>query len=190
MATASGIECATRTKPIRKPPIWTGSSSGLASFSSTAFRSPCSSSRDWGEAEREPRAPDLRNRDLAEQIGKRADVILVRVREDDRANPILSFGEVGHVREDQADAEVLVPGKCQPGVDNDDVVVELVDGHVLADLADTAERDDPKRLPSHEVDSTADPGEGLAEQPAAGVRCSFPDKDAGSVRIDDIRAFN
>ena len=107
-------------------------------------------------------------------------MVLVRVREDDRANSILSFGEVGHVREDQVDAEVLVPGKCQPGVDNDDVVVELVDGHVLADLADTAERDDPKRLPSHEVDSTADPGRVWRNGPLPGCDARFQTRTQGA----------
>ena len=119
-----------------------------------------------GEAERESGAPDLGNLDLAEEVRKRSDVVLVRVREDDGADSLLSIGEVGHVREDQVDAEVLVSRERQPGVDDHDVVVELVDGHVLADLADTAERDDPKRLPSHVVDSTADP----CQSPVQGMR--------------------
>ena len=108
------------------------------------------------EAEREASAPDLGHRDLTEEVRQRTDVILVRMCEDYGADPILALGEVREIREDQVDAEVLVPRERQSGVDDHDVVVELVDGQVLADLADTAERDDPKRFPSHEVDSTAD----------------------------------
>ena len=33
-------------------------------------------------------------------------------------------------------------GNARPGVDDDDLAAELVDGHVLPDLAEAAERDD------------------------------------------------
>lgn len=45
-ATASGIECATRTKSTSNGPIPTGPPSGSISFSSAAWSSPCSSSFD------------------------------------------------------------------------------------------------------------------------------------------------
>ena len=45
-AIESGTEWATRTNSTRKGPISTWPSSGLASFSSTAWSSPCSSSLD------------------------------------------------------------------------------------------------------------------------------------------------
>ena len=50
--------------------------------------------------------------------------------------------EVGDVGQDEVDAEVLVAREREPGVDDDDVAAVLVDGHVLADLAEAAERDD------------------------------------------------
>ena len=95
------------------------------------------------EPEREPRRDDDRHRALAHQVRQRADVILVAVREHDAADHVLALAEVREVRQDEVDAEVLVAREREPGVDDDDRVVRLVDGHVLADLAEAAERDDP-----------------------------------------------
>ena len=91
------------------------------------------------EAEGEPRRPHLAHGDLAHQIRKRADVILVRVRQHHRAN--LAVAEVAEVRKDQVDAEVLVARECHSGIDDQPLAAELVHGHVLADLAEAAERD-------------------------------------------------
>ncbi len=52
--------------------------------------------------------------------------------------------EVADVGQDEVDAEVLVAREREAGVDDDDLVAVLVDGHVLADLAEAAERDDPQ----------------------------------------------
>ena len=93
------------------------------------------------EPEGEARREDLLHADLAQQVRQRADVILVRVREDHGAH--LAALEVPEVREDQVDAEVLVTRERQPGIDDDRLVAELEDGHVLADLAEPAERDHP-----------------------------------------------
>ena len=70
-------------------------------------------------------------------------MILVPVREHDRAHHLLPLAEVGEVGQDEVDAEMLVAREREPGVDDDDRAVRLVDGHVLADLAEAAERDDP-----------------------------------------------
>ena len=70
-------------------------------------------------------------------------MVLVRVREQDRADRAVEIAQVAEVRQDQIDAEVLVARKRQPRVDDDDFAVGLVDRHVLADLAEAAERDDP-----------------------------------------------
>ena len=91
------------------------------------------------EAERQPRRPDLVDRDLAHQERQRADVVLVRVREHDRAD--LLVAQVAEVREDHVDAEVLVAREGHAGVDDDPLAADLVDRHVLAHLAETAERD-------------------------------------------------
>src|SRR3990170_5747317 len=96
------------------------------------------------EAEREPRRDDRLDLDLTQEIRKAADVILVPVREDDSANtaPL----EVSDVRKQEVDAEMLVARESQARVDDDDLSGRLVDGHVLADLAEAAERDDPQRV--------------------------------------------
>ena len=96
------------------------------------------------EPERQRSRDDDVDVDLAQQVRKPADVILVAVREDHRSDT--SALEVADVGEEQIDAEVLVAREGEPGVDDDDLPRHLVDGHVLADLAEAAERDDPKRV--------------------------------------------
>ena len=93
------------------------------------------------EPEREPRRPDLVDLHLPHQVRERADVVFVRVREHDRADAAL-VPQVGEVGQDQVDAEVLVAREREPGVDHDRLAAVLEDGHVLADLAEPAERDD------------------------------------------------
>ena len=70
-------------------------------------------------------------------------MILVTVREDDRPDLVGVLAQVAEVREDEVDAEVLVPREGEPGIDDDDRAVALVDGHVLPDLAEAPEGDDP-----------------------------------------------
>ena len=113
--------------------------SGSTSRSSAARSRPCSSSFDLTSPSVSRVAQHLAHADLAQQVRQRADVILVRVREHDRAN--LAVAEVAEVGQDQVDAEVLVAREREPGVDDDGLAAELEDGHVLADLAEPAERD-------------------------------------------------
>ena len=91
------------------------------------------------EAEREAGRPDLVHLDLAHQERERADVILVRMREDDRADMLVA--EVAEVRQDHVHAQMLVAREGHAGVDDDRVVAGLVDRHVLSHLAEPAERD-------------------------------------------------
>ncbi len=91
------------------------------------------------EAERQARREDLAHAHLAEEVRQRADVILVRVREDHRAHVAVS--QVAEVGQDQVDAEVLVAREGESGVDDDRLAGDLEHGHVLADLAEPAERD-------------------------------------------------
>jgi hypothetical protein len=72
-------------------------------------------------------------------------VVLVAVREDDRLDRVLALDEVGEVRQDQVDAVHLGGREPETGVDHDDAAVVLDDGHVLADLAQPAEREDAER---------------------------------------------
>ena len=86
-------------------------------------------------------AQTSRDADLAQQVRQRADVVLVRVREHDARAPS-RVAEVREVGQHEVDAEVLVAREREPGVDDDRSPARLVDGHVLADLAEAAERDD------------------------------------------------
>jgi hypothetical protein len=96
------------------------------------------------QPEREPGREHAADLDLAQHVRERADVVLMPVREHDRVHPdVLEVAEVG---QHEIDAEVLVPREREPGVDDDRSSVVLVDGHVLADLAEPAERDDPDRI--------------------------------------------
>ena len=79
-------------------------------------------------------------------------MILVTVREDDRPDLVGVLPQVAEVREDEVDTEVLVPREGEPGIDDDDRAVALVDGHVLPDLAETPEGDDPAAV-SHRAQS-------------------------------------
>ena len=95
------------------------------------------------KTEREPRRDDHRHAALAHEIRQRTDVILVAVREDNTADHVLALAEIREVGQDEIDAEVLVAREGEPRVDDDDRAVGFVDGHVLPDLAEPAERDDP-----------------------------------------------
>ena len=92
------------------------------------------------QAERETRRDDGLDLDLAQEVREAANVILVAVRQDD--GPHAAPFEVADVREQQVDAEVLVPRERQTGVDDEQLSAGLVHGHVLADLAEAAERND------------------------------------------------
>jgi hypothetical protein len=66
------------------------------------------------QAERESCRPDLRDVDLAHQIRQGADVVLVAVREDDRADRARAVAQVRKVGQDEVDAEVLIARKARP----------------------------------------------------------------------------
>ena len=93
------------------------------------------------DAERERRAVNIRV-DRAQDVGQRADVILVSVRQKDAADLLLVLFEVGDVRDDQVNAQHIFVRECDAAVHDDDVVAVLDHGHVLADLVQTAERGD------------------------------------------------
>ena len=143
-ATESGIECATRTSSSRNGPRSSGSSPGSASTSSVACPTPCSSSFDFTSpsvSRVETTGLDL---DLAQEVREPADVVLVTVRQDDR--PDLASLQVADVGQEKVDTQVLVAREGEARVHDDDLARGLVHGHVLADLAEAAERDDPQRV--------------------------------------------
>ena len=83
-----------------------------------------------------------------QQERQRADVVLVTVGDHDRVDvgdPVLHQAQVG---QDQVDAGLRVLGEQDAAVDDQQPPVELVDGHVAADLADPTEGDHAQR-PGH-----------------------------------------
>ena len=123
------------------------------------------------QAESETRGHDRLDLDLAQEVREAADVILVAVRQDDR--PDATSLEVADVREQQVDAEVLVAREGEAGVDDEQLPARLVHGHVLAHLAEAAERDDAKGL-AHETECmrVLDGGRRAMRQPAAAARAA------------------
>src|SRR6185312_1174726 len=94
------------------------------------------------QPQRQPGRPDLLHARLAQQVGQRAHVILVAVRQQHRADRPVTVDQVRKVGEDQVDAEMLVTGERKARVDDDGLAVGLDHGHILAHLAEAAERDD------------------------------------------------
>ena len=83
-----------------------------------------------------------RQADLLQQIGNAANVILVAVGDEQALDLILVLHHKGEVRDDHVHAEHLAVREHQAAVHDDHIAVALVDGHVLADLAQTAQRVD------------------------------------------------
>ena len=91
--------------------------------------------RQWRRIHGQARRP--------QEIGQRADVVLVAVREHDAVKALALGERIREIRDDVIDARQLVVGKHQPAVDGDDVVTGLDQHHVEADLAQPAERNQP-----------------------------------------------
>ncbi len=81
-----------------------------------------------------------------EQVGHGADVVLVAVREDDGLDVVETVRDVGEVGEDEVDSGVVVLGEEHAAVDDEQPALRLEHGHVAADLAEPAERDDPQAV--------------------------------------------
>ena len=97
------------------------------------------------EREREVGAVN-RHFELCEEVGHAADVVFVRVRQQQAAHLALALEQIGDLVDDQIDAEHLLFGELHPRVDDDDVIAGLIGRHVAADLAAAAERNDAQIL--------------------------------------------
>ena len=80
--------------------------------------------------------------EVLQQIRKRTGMVLVAVGDDDTAELLLVFKNVGVVRKHQVDTGLGVIREHETGVDEHHVVAALEDRHVLADAVKAAERDD------------------------------------------------
>ena len=79
---------------------------------------------------------------LAQHIGDGPDVVLVSVGDDQAPDAGLVLHQVCHVGDDQVDAVHVVAGKGHAAVHHDDLAAVLINRHILADLVETAKRDD------------------------------------------------
>jgi hypothetical protein len=68
-------------------------------------------------------------------------VVLVAVRQDQRAHDATVLLEEGQVGHDQVDAQQFASGNIMPAIDHDDVVAVAKGHHVHAELAESAEGD-------------------------------------------------
>jgi len=83
---------------------------------------------------------------LAQQVGHRADVVLVGVREDQRLNVVKPLFQVAEVRQDQVDTRLVRLGEQDAAVDDEQPPKVLEDGHVPADLTQPAEGDNAQAV--------------------------------------------
>jgi hypothetical protein len=95
------------------------------------------------ECQRQPGAEDRDVRALTEQVGHCADVVLMPMGEDQPYDVIEAVPDVVEVGEDQVDPRLVVLWEEHAAVDDQELAVELEDGHVATDLTKTAERDNP-----------------------------------------------
>jgi hypothetical protein len=79
---------------------------------------------------------------LGEDPGEATDMVFVAVGEDDAADESAVFNEIANVGDDDVDAEELLFGEHEAGVNDDDVVAEAEGEAVHAELAESTERDD------------------------------------------------
>ena len=69
-------------------------------------------------------------------------MVLVPVGDEHAADTVLVLDKIAHVGDDAVDAVHVVAGEGHAAVDHDDLAAVFVNGHILADLIETAEGDD------------------------------------------------
>jgi hypothetical protein len=74
-----------------------------------------------------------------EQVRQRSDVVLVAMGEDHSAQ-VTALGEKTELGDDDVDAEMVLAGKHDAGVDHDAVGAAAIEHHVHPELAEAAER--------------------------------------------------
>ena len=79
---------------------------------------------------------------LAKHVGGRADVIFVPVREEQAADAVLVFDEIGDVRDHKIDAQHILFGEDRAAVHNDHIVAIFDSGNIFSKFIHTAQRDD------------------------------------------------
>ncbi len=98
------------------------------------------------EAEGQLRADQRDVLALPEQVGHRAYVILMRVREDDRLDVVQPVLDRGEIRQDQVDPWLIRLGEQHAAVHDEQPPGVLEDRHVPADLTQAAKRHDAQAV--------------------------------------------
>jgi hypothetical protein len=94
---------------------------------------------------------------LAQDPGQGPEMVLVAVGDDDARDVARAFPQVGEIGQHEVDAHHVGRGKAQPDVHEHDRAVVLDDGHVLADLAQPAEREDTQFPVAHVAATSSSP---------------------------------
>ncbi len=107
-------------------------------------------------------------RALPEQVRDRADVVLVRVREDDRLHPVEPSLQVAEVRQDQVHAGLVGVGEQHAAVHHEQAAAVFEHRHVPADLTDAAEGDDAQAV-ADQAGGRGEVGVRVAHAPVPGI---------------------
>ena len=94
---------------------------------------------------RQRRGIDRRTQPLLDEVGERADVVFMAVRQDDAAHLLQAFHDVAGVGDDDVDAVHLARGKHEAGIDDQQILVRFQHEHVLANFAQAAQRNHPEQ---------------------------------------------
>ena len=77
-----------------------------------------------------------------QQVGNRPDVVLVTVGQHDGDHVIKAISDWLKVRQDQVNAGLSFLGEKDPAVHDEQLAIDVEDGHVATDFTNPAERDD------------------------------------------------
>ena len=87
--------------------------------------------------------------DPVEDVGQRADVVFVPVGYQNRLDLVAVLNKVRDIGDDEIDSGHVLLGKQDARVDDHGLIAVLNDHHILADLAEAAQRDDAQRSIVH-----------------------------------------
>ena len=62
------------------------------------------------------------------------------MRNDNSPYIICVFNQLTHIGDDQVDTEHVIVRKCQPGIDDNNIIALLDNGHVLTDFTQASQR--------------------------------------------------
>ena len=80
--------------------------------------------------------------ELLHGVGNAANMVFVAMRQEHTAYFVLVFDKIGHIGNDQINAIHLIVREAETAVNDDDILAVFKHGHILADLIQTAKRDD------------------------------------------------